>query len=204
MPTLRKFSRNRIVVQNIFMYYSPYISVGFFIYLRFTKHIKMKKIVLVLLFVSAFANGQGRVEEYKAANDVTYKEGDSITLGRGSGLQGTFVYLKMSGWMAGSAIQIGSAYAGLNVIIKKIKVVKFKGAEKVFFIVGGGNITNYSLEIEEAIATCEIKNCKETNNPTSAASVDKYDKLKKLKELLSDGTLNKEEFESEKKKLLNM
>lgn len=163
----------------------------------------MKKFILLLLLVSAFATGQSRVEEYKASNDITYKEGDSITLGRGSGLQGTFVYLKMSGWMAGSAIQIGSAYSGLNVIIKKIKVAKFKGAEKAFFIVGGGNITNYSLEIEEAIATCEIKECKEQQATMVGSKPDKYDKLKKLKELLSNGTLNQEEFESEKKKLLN-
>jgi hypothetical protein len=51
---------------------------------------------------------------------------------------------------------IGSAYSGLNVIIKKIKQVTFKGAVKTGFIVGGGNI-NYLLLIEDAIATCEIK-----------------------------------------------
>jgi hypothetical protein len=55
---------------------------------------------------------------------------------------------------------IGSAYSGLNVIIKKIKQVTFKGAVKTGFIVGGGNI-NYLLLIEDAIATCEIKDCVE-------------------------------------------
>lgn len=161
----------------------------------------MRKIILLLLFVSSFASAQDKVSEYKASNNIAYKVGDTIKLGRGSGLQGTFVYLKMAGWMAGSTTQIGSAYGGLNVIIKKIKKQTFKGGEKIYFTVGGGNITNYSLEIEEAIASCEIKDCVK-NQETLTPQSDKYDKLKKLKDLLADGTLSQEEFESEKKKLL--
>lgn len=162
----------------------------------------MKKIILLLLLVTGFVNGQERILEYKASNNITYKVGDTIQLGRGSGMQGTFVYLKMAGWAAGSATQIGSAYGGLNVNIKKIKKLTFKGGEKIYFTVGGGNITNYSLEIEEAIASCEVKNC--TNPQTTVISQsDKYDKLKKLKELFDNGTLTQEEYDSEKKKLLN-
>lgn len=162
----------------------------------------MKKIFFLLFLFTAFTNAQSRIAEYKASNSITYKEGDSISLGRGSGIQGTFVYLKMAGWAAGSETQIGSAYSGLNVIIKKIKKVKFKGAEKIVFIVGGGNITNYSLEIEDAIATCEIKDCNSKINSKIVES-NKYDDLKKLKNLLDEGVLSKEEFEAEKKKLLN-
>lgn len=162
----------------------------------------MKKIILLLLLVTGFANAQERILEYKASNNVTYKVGDTIQLGRGSGIQGTFVYLKMAGWAAGSATQIGSAYGGLNVNIKKIKKATFKGAEKIYFTVGGGNITNYSLEIEEAIATCEVKDCASAQG-TVVSQSDKYDKLKKLKDLLADGTLTQEEYDSEKKKLLN-
>ncbi|MEN9907132.1 MAG: hypothetical protein RLZZ540_273 [Bacteroidota bacterium] len=162
----------------------------------------MRKIILVLLFISGFANAQDKITEYKASNNITYKVGDAIQLGRGSGGQGTFVYLKIAGWMAGGTTQIGSAYSGLNVVIKKIKKATFKGAEKVYFTVGGGNITNYSLEIEEAIATCEVKDCQQTQGAVITQS-DKFDKLKKLKELLADGTLTQEEYDVEKKKLLN-
>jgi hypothetical protein len=49
-------------------------------------------------------------------------------------------------------------------LLKKIKQVTFKGAVKTGFIVGGGNITNYLLLIEDAIATCEIKDCVEKSN----------------------------------------
>ncbi|NRT11542.1 SHOCT domain-containing protein [Flavobacterium sp. 14A] len=162
----------------------------------------MKKATFLLLMFSVFASAQNRIEEYTASNGITYKEGDSISLGRGSGIQGTFVYLKMAGIMAGSATQIGSAYSGLNVIVKKIKKIKFKGAEKVYFTVGGGNITNYSLEIEEAIATCEIKECnsKETQIVSQSS---KFDELKKLKALFDDGVLTEEEYDIEKRKLLN-
>ncbi|MBC7847269.1 MAG: SHOCT domain-containing protein [Flavobacterium sp.] len=162
----------------------------------------MKKIILLLLLVSGFVNAQENLKEYVASNGITYKVGDMVLLGRGSGGQGTFVYLKIAGWMAGSSTQIGSAYSGLNVEIKKIKKQKFKGAEKIVFTVGGGNITNYSLEIEEAIGSCEIKDCNtQSNAPVS--QTDKYDQLKKLKALLADGTLTQEEYEAEKKKLLN-
>jgi len=165
----------------------------------------MKKIILLLLLVSGVANAQERLTEYKASNGITYKEGDMILLGRGSGGQGTFVYLKMAGWAvatSGNTTQIGSAYSGLNVEIKKIKKQKFKGAEKIIFTVGGGNITNYSLEIEDAIGSCEIKDCV-TQNSAPATQTDKYDQLKKLKALLADGTLSQEEYDVEKKKLLN-
>lgn len=163
----------------------------------------MKKIILLLLLSFSFnVNAQEKLSEYTASNNITYKEGDMILLGRGSGLQGTFVYLKIAGWMAGGGTQIGSAYSGLNVEIKKIKKIKFKGAEKIVFTVGGGNITNYSLEIEEAIASCEVKDCN-NKGPGDLSESDKYDKLKKLKALLDDGTLTQTEYEAEKKKLLN-
>jgi hypothetical protein len=161
----------------------------------------MKKIILLILLISSFANAQQRIKEYKASNQVVYKEGDTITLGRGSGFNGNFVFVQISGWAVGVTPQgIGSAYSGLNVIIKKIKQVTFKGAVKTGFIVGGGNITNYLLLIEDAIATCEIKDCVEPK-ATVISQSDKFDKLKKLKELLNDGTLTQEEYDAEKKKL---
>lgn len=164
----------------------------------------MKKSILLLLFVTGFAIAQERIPEYKASNNITYKEGDTIALGRGSGFQGTFVYVQVAGWLTGvQPVGIGSAYSGLNVVLKKIKKAKFKGSEKIFFIVGGGNITNYQLIIEDAIASCEIKDCiKAVNQQVQVIQTDKYDKLKKLKELLADGTISQEEFDAEKKKIL--
>lgn len=75
---------------------------------------------------------------------------------------------------------------------------RYKG---VYFTVGGGNITNYTLDIENAIATCEVENCIEEKNERNS-SVDKYDQLKKLKELFDEGILTQEEYDAEKKKIL--
>jgi hypothetical protein len=99
----------------------------------------------------------------------------------------------------------GRAYNGLPVTIKKIRRFKSKNAEKVLFLVGGGNITNYTLDIENAIASCEIKDCIEKVNKVEVVrdAESKYDELKKLKELLDSGAITQNEFEKEKKKILN-
>lgn len=157
-------------------------------------------------------------ESYEATNGIVYKVGDTIKLGRGSAPNGDFNYLQMGGmYNSLSALQgdtenissgIGRNYSGLKVILKKIKYWKLKGARKVVFVVGGGNITNYNLMIEDAIATCEIEDCDRRNQsetPIIYQKVDdKYDKIKKLKELLDMGAITKEEYDKEKKKLLEM
>lgn len=157
-------------------------------------------------------------ESYTASNGVTYSIGDKIVLGRGSAPNGDFVYLSMGG--AASVLSVnmksterneyltlGASLAGLAVELKKIKIVKLKGQEKVLFIVGGGNITNYHLYIEDAIATCEVKDCLQTDKHKPSLQIinqpDKYDQLKKLKELFDNGTLTEEEFMIEKRKLLD-
>ena len=68
------------------------------------------------------------------------------------------------------------------------------------FSIGGGNIINYTLDIEGAISSCEIKNCIKDRKDISLN--DKYDKLAKIKKLFDEGILTKEEYESEKKKIL--
>jgi hypothetical protein len=132
---------------------------------------------------------------------VNYKIGDTVKLGLGSGVQGSFVFLQIGGWMAGSTNQhLPSTYSNLNLIIKKIKKATFKGGEKVWFVVDGGNITNYNLFIDDAIQVCEVVPCLEK---TSVTKDDKFDKLKKLKELFDSGALTEEEYNSEKKKILS-
>ena len=75
---------------------------------------------------------------------------------------------------------------------------KQKGAQRYVFIVGGGNITNYELYIEEAIQVCEIKDCGKKEAPVVGAA----DELKKWKALLDSGAITKEEYDAQKKKLL--
>jgi hypothetical protein len=172
----------------------------------------MKKILLfaLLVFVCVLAKAQ---KEYKAINGITYKIGDMVHLGRGSSPSGTFLYLQMGGWGAimnynssdgPNQLNIGRGYANTAVVIKKIKTQKIEGIEKYYFVVGGGNITNYNLMIDEAIQACEVTPCQ---NPNQAIVVqqadDQFDKLKKLKGLLDSGAITQTEYDEQKKKLLN-
>ncbi len=180
----------------------------------------MKKLLLLLsitLFTISSLHAQRveKLDEYTASNGVTYKVGDEIKLGRGSDTNGRFVYVNMSGWgavMTATNDQVHNANqnrmeasnAGMLVTIKKIKSYDKKRFKGVIFTIGAGNITNYTMDIENAIATCEVENCKTESDQVAVATSDKYDKLKKLKELFDDGVLTEEEYNAEKDKILKI
>lgn len=168
----------------------------------------MKRINLLLTFmlITVSVLAQKKIEDldqYVASNGVTYKVGDEIKLQRGSDTNGKFVYVTIGGWavsMDAEANRLPASNAGLIVTIKKIKKYNYKRYQGVYFTVGGGNITNYTIDIENAIATCEVENCKSTDQE-QAQNDDKYDKLSKLKELLDGGVLTEEEYQAEKAKI---
>lgn len=121
----------------------------------------IRRTILFILFVWYLcsctpAYSQKTIDTYTASNGITYHAGDTVKLGRGSAPNGSFIYVQMG---MVSPEGIGRNYSGVNVIIKRIKQYKFKGSDKVYFVVGGGNIVNYNLYIEDAIDTCEIE-CK--------------------------------------------
>ncbi len=176
----------------------------------------MKKLLLfATLFLAIAMNAQkiSKDEVYSASNGITYKVGDTITLGRGSGMNGHFQYLQMGGFYNAMAAAGGNYnqmsasldrnYSGMNVVVKKIKTAKDRrGTNKTYFVVGGGNITNYNLMIEDAIANCEVKDCTDTQKVEVVSAESKYDKLKKAKELLDSGVLTQAEFDAEKAKIM--
>lgn len=155
-------------------------------------------------------------DSYKASNGINYKVGDTIKLGKGANPNGSFRWLQVGGWgailMATSSSNykdddrnIGKSYAGLNVILKKIHRYKFKGATTIVFSVGGGNITNYDLNIEQAIDDCEVVPCKsnQQNNIQVVNEISVADEILKLKKLLDDNIITQSEFDKQKEKLLN-
>lgn len=166
----------------------------------------MKHLIFILpLFFSLQALAIYDTTQYSASNGIVYKIGDLVELGRGAGVQGTYKYLHVSGWGAaiGANTTIGSGYAGTKVSVKRISIEynRRKNYRKIWFMVGGGNITNYSLEIEQAIQECEVIPCigkGQIENKVSTA-----DELIKLKKLKDDGVLTDAEFEQQKKKLLS-
>ena len=176
----------------------------------------MRKILILACTVVALIFNAQQIQKsqvYAASNGITYKVGDTITLGKGSGMNGHFAYVQMGGFFNAMASMNGNYsdvsagldrnYAGTNLVVKKIKTFKDKrGTNKTHFVVGGGNITNYNLMIEDAIYTCEVKDCKDTKKVEVVSAESKYDKLKKVKELKDAGVLSDEEYNEEKKKIM--
>lgn len=158
----------------------------------------------IMLTVMLPATAQTKLPEYKASNGITYHAGDTVKLGRGSATNGNFLYVQVAGLAAsGNADEnnLPRRFASSNAVIKKIITWKQKGAQKIALVVGVGLLTNYYLYIEDAIATCEVEDCKDPSQPV--ASTDKYDQLAKLKKLLDDGVITQDEYDKEKKKLLD-
>jgi hypothetical protein len=158
-------------------------------------------VISLLLFIGNFTTyGQmfDLLDEYKASDGVTYKVGDEVKLGKGSGRNGVFVYVNIGGWAVSSnpeANHLGAANSGLLVTIKKIKQFETKRNKGVVFVVGGGNITNYNLNIEEAISTGEVA--------TEGYTEDKaLEELKKAKDKLDLGLITQEEYDEIKRNLV--
>ena len=172
----------------------------------------MNKITFLIIAILTLnlSHGQKKKEklsEFTASNGITYKIGDEVKLGRGSDTNGKFVYVNIGGWAVSTNPEnnrLGAANSGLIVTIKKIHKYNYKRYKGVYFTVGGGNITNYTLDIESAIKTCEVEHCtKEIQKVEIVGNTsDKYDQLKKIKELLDEGILTQEEYDAEKKKIL--
>lgn len=146
------------------------------------------------------------------------KPGDTINLGIGSGDRQLFSYIYSSpasfSQMMDSSTQITYLDNDYNNSIAIIKKFGAKGRKKIgykaYAVVGIGEFENYWVEIEDAIEYGEVI----PNDPKFAPekeimevkvvgqTSDKYDKLAKLKVLLDEGVLTKEEYEAEKTKIL--
>jgi hypothetical protein len=175
----------------------------------------MKKLLFILLMVTGTITAKAqKLTSYTAINGVTYKIGDTVHLGMGSSPSGTFLYLQMGGWSAAlsydasagpNQLNIGRGYANTAVIVKKIKTDKIKGIIKYWFTVGGGNISNYNLDIDDAIQVCEVLPCQASGPapPTMEPDDNKVARLKKWKALLDDGTITQDEYDAQKKKILD-
>lgn len=166
----------------------------------------MKKFVLFFIFALSVViiRAQG-LTEYTASNNVTYQIGDTIKLGRGSAPNGDFIYCQMGDTYAVMAALGGSAgridqglprnLSGANMVIKKIKETKFKGAKVISFNVAGGNLVQYKILIEDALATGELRSNGFTSDEALA-------ELKKAKDKLDLGLIKSEQYDSIKSTLL--
>jgi len=141
------------------------------------------------------------------------KAGSDIKLGIGSLPNGDFKYVSISAasWAnimdhSMSKEGIGRRYNGHLLHVKKFRTDGNKKRGFVYYlVVGGGNLANYDIDIESAIASGEVEipdqfkvkpNASQTGSPSAA------DELYKLKDLFDSKALTQEEYDSAKKKIL--
>lgn len=174
----------------------------------------MKKIIVAAFLLIPFLSQAQK--EYKASNGVTYHVGDTLRFGLGSKADGSFLYAEDRGLLGGigpfgnmgpgrnqPARSLPKDYANVGAVIKSISKTSSNGIQKYVFSVNPGGPMRYSVYIEDAIAACEVKPCKnETPVTTNTGGGSVADEIKKLKALMDSGAITKSEYEAQKKKLL--
>ena len=161
------------------------------------------KYLISLLFLSMFfvCEAQKNIGQYKASNGITYQEGDTIKLSRGSAPNGDFLYIQAGSLgmsMNSDRENLTRSFSGSNAVVKKVMSYRHNGADIVYLVVGVGLVTHYWLFIENAIATCEIPPCGNSSSAGTVQAPDKYDQLKKAKELLDQGILTRTSMKRKK------
>lgn len=187
----------------------------------------MKKLLLLALAcLPVFANAQTVYKTLKEAEEATkegYKTGsgwvikpdDKIKFGKGTmpdkSFAFTYVSRSMQIWASDDMRKeyLASNYANSEVKVKKIG---FIGNKKTGFspvlVIGVGSLANYWVEIDNAIDAAEVippaEFSKKQAGGKSGGIGSVADELKKLKELLDAKAITQEEYNAQKKKLLNM
>jgi hypothetical protein len=154
-------------------------------------------------------------------NDSIIQAGSVLKCGRGTLPNGSFKYLHTSNanWallMGGTQDEIarggtplGKGYGGLNLNVKSIqKQGSKKRGYRYYIKVGGGNIVNYQVELDDAIAVGEVIGPNVSAPAVAAATpvtnnTDPAELLKKLKNLVDQGAITQDEYDSTKKKILS-
>jgi hypothetical protein len=156
--------------------------------------------LVIVLHLSLSAQAQ-KLESYKAPNGVEYHIGDTVKLGQGSSADKRFVFVQKGGIWADvdhpENNYLSANFAGWSAIVKKI--MKHETSGKMWFIVDSGTTPNPYVLIDQAIAFCEVVPCKQEQ---SLQTSNKYDDLKKLKDLLDSGAITQSEYDKEKAKIL--
>jgi len=168
----------------------------------------MKKLFLAILtLVSLNVNANSNIggDTCIASNGMKIIVGQDIILGKGSGLNGMFVFVYTAPGFT-TPINCPAGWAGYKMKVKEVREMgtKKRGYKKIL-ILGGGNIVNYWMDLEEAIASGELRvpNEYKESSDKNENTISIADELNKLNKLLQDSIITKEEFEIQKSKLLN-
>lgn len=175
-------------------------------------------ICMVIQGFNLFAQIPGKSSEapFKAIDNEVYYVGDTLTMGIGSNTDGSFnyIYVPANVYMGSKKITYSSAGHGLRFVLKHFSVVKNSGITYGVFTyvpekkhdVGFMNAMvdiNLALESGELVSKSSSFKNKSQRQESINKPDDKLDKLEKLKNLYDSGALTKEEYDTEKKKILD-
>ena len=167
----------------------------------------MKLAIPLALLFPLFGLSQQKIEnDTLYVGELKYYDGYQIKLGFGSNVATKdFNYIYTSPMSIAGIQYLGKSWQGHKMTVKNVKKYGTKKTgDKYYLILGGGNIVNYWCEIEAALSTGEViddRVIKKVDSKGSSISV--ADEIAKLKKLYDDGVLTKEEYEAQKKKLLD-
>jgi Short C-terminal domain len=192
----------------------------------------MKKLFLLFATLFFFANSYSQDKDRtfpKIVGDTLFTtsgykivEKQDIKIGTGSMPDGDFKFVRINSasWFAyhsntgyngfvNQANSFSRSQSGLNYKIKSIEKRRNKKHGYVYYAKIGSGIINYEIDVENAIASGELNVPDEFKPKTKTAvvvevkqQVSVADELAKLKKLSDDGILTQEEYEAQKKKLL--
>jgi hypothetical protein len=179
----------------------------------------IKKILILGLFnalqLFAFSQIPGVIHKGPILlfDSIVVKEGDTILLGHGSDARtGDFVhiYSPSNGFVGTPEYGLYKMFSGRKLVIKHFKVYSRKKTGDIFLGVVNAGGLNCAVNFESAINTEEILKINDIDfakkeKPTAIIINQKpslADELAKLKKLLDEGAITKEEYEALKKKVI--
>lgn len=156
----------------------------------------MRLITIIIFVFSAFCTHIIFAQDsYKTKSGFIYKVGDSLQLGQPIMMSSSPIIATTGEWVSVFSLG-GENLRNMNFMNKSaiITAIDTVGKDKLRFKLYR---KEFYVKIDEAIDKGEVV------ISINKKEVDKYDLLKKLKDLYDSGALTEEEFNIEKKKILN-
>ena len=187
-------------------------------------------ILLTLIFISKSYSQDNESTLPKLGGDTLFTtsgynivEKQDVKIGTGSMPDGDFKFIRTNSaslfayhsntgynGLANQANSFPRSQSGLTYKIKRFEKRGNKKHGYVYYAVIGSGLINYEVDVENAIASGELAVPDEFKPKTKQQAVtvevkqqiSVADELTKLKKLLDDGVLTQEEYDAQKKKLL--